>query len=66
MSTARYGCAAVVLNGDVVVMGGVQPDGSCISSVERYDRRRQCWEPMPSMTPKRAYFGAGVLQFLDP
>ena len=43
--TARSFCAATVLGGDVVVVGGWGSDGS----VERYSRRSQCWEAMASL-----------------
>ena len=46
--TARSYCAAPVLGGDVVVLGGLGFDGD-LESVERYDRRSQCWEAMPSL-----------------
>ena len=52
--TARYDCALTVLGGDVVVMGGrcgAHGHGDTpLSSVERYNRRLQCWEAMPSLT----------------
>ena len=46
--TARRYCAATVLGGDVVVSGGITSNGTCLGSVERYNRRLQCWQTMAS------------------
>ena len=54
--TARCMCAVTVLGADVVVMGGWGFDATTqevqgpIALVERYNRRLQCWEAMPSLT----------------
>ena len=45
--TARAFCTAVVLGGDVVVMGGSNDDGVSVL-VDRYNRQSQCWEAMAS------------------
>ena len=58
--TGRFGCAVTVLGGDIVVMGGVA--GESLTSVERYNRRLQCWEAMPSMTEPLDYSAALVVQ----
>ena len=47
MRQARYGCAVTVLGGSVVVMGGRITKEPKL--VERYNRRSQCWEAMPSL-----------------
>eukprot|EP00808_Paulinella_micropora_P025653 g50786.t1 len=49
----RYGCAAVVMDGYIYVLGGI--DGSVyLSSTERYDARSDSWEVLPSMSAPRA------------
>ena len=65
--TARSKCTATVLGGDVVVMGGCYFDDDDdafhpLSSVERYNRRLQCWEAMPSLTDTLQDFAAVVIQ----
>ena len=65
--TARSKCTATVLGGDVVVMGGCyfdddDDDFHPLSSVERYNRRLQCWEAMPSLTDTLQDFAAVVIQ----
>ena len=47
MLQARTLFVVTVLGGDVVVMGGDTVEAS--KSVERYNRRSQCWEAMPSL-----------------
>ena len=50
MEGRRYGCAAVVWEGALYVVGG--HDGThCLKSVERFDGSR--WMAMPSMTSNR-------------
>ena len=44
MIRRRARCLAVVVDGDLKVMGGCQA-----GTVERYNRQSQCWEAMPSM-----------------
>ena len=63
--TARYGCAVCVLGGEVVVMGGWTWLGRFwyrLASVERHNRRLQCWEAMPSLTDAMAYLAAVAVQ----
>ena len=63
--TARYGCAVCVLGGEAVVLGGVTwlpPSFYRLASVERCNRRLQCWEAMPSLTGPMAYSAAMAVQ----
>ena len=66
--TARAECAAAVFGGDAVVMGGFAIIGDdeyseyCCTSVERYNRRLQCWEAMPSLDTNRWALAAVVFQ----
>ena len=63
--TARYRPAVCVLGGEVVVLGGwtwSAPILSRLPSVERYNRRLQCWEAMPSLTDPMANLAAVVVQ----
>ena len=62
--TPRYSCAVAVLGGDVLVMGGQWFNGGeveDITSVERYNRRSQCWEAMPSLTAALPLLAAAVV-----
>ena len=64
--TARQRCTVTVLGGDPVVMGGIGPttyNGQLdqLRSVERYNRRRRCWEVMPSLNGTLADAGALVM-----
>mmetsp|Transcript_118657 Transcript_118657/g.206634 ORF Transcript_118657/g.206634 Transcript_118657/m.206634 type:complete len:128 (-) Transcript_118657:279-662(-) len=49
MLSARACCAATVLQGEVVVLGGWRRR-ALGPSVERYNRQLQCWEAMASLT----------------
>ena len=59
--TARSFCKATVLGGDVVVVGGYGSNGY-VRSVERYNRRLQCWEVMASLTIRLGDSAAVVLR----
>ena len=59
--TVRYGSTVTVLGGDLVVMGGRDP-ASLTSLVERYNRRLQCWEAMPSLIDPLIYSAAVVVR----
>ncbi len=52
MTTKRTGCAAVLCERSVMVMGGF--DGSSeLQSAAAFDLDTQLWSPLPSMTTKR-------------
>ena len=52
MSVARYGCAAVCIEGNVYVMGGYA-GGSTLKSAEMYDTSAGQWRALPDMSVKR-------------
>ena len=60
--TARAFCTVTVLEGDVVVIGGDGLSDKTLKSVERYNRRLQCWEAMPSLTDPSFESAAVVVQ----
>ena len=82
LRTARYDCAATVLDGELVVLGGKRHAGPPIGcsaviiqlvgdagGVERYNRRRQCWEAIASLPAPldvgRHRFAAVAVRALD-
>ncbi len=64
MNEARAGFSTVVIDGEVLAIGGFNRRG-CLSSAERYNFPRNQWEILPEMDSKRARFSvvnsAGVL-----
>ena len=57
MSAARYGCAAVCIDGNLYVVGG--SDGATkFASMECYDPIANEWRTMPSMSSARRYCAA--------
>ena len=57
MSVARWGCAAVCIEGNVYVMSGF--DGAAkLASVERYDPVANEWRTLPSMSTARSFSAA--------
>jgi len=72
MSGKRWGCAAVALNGKLLVMGGMsekQPQladdelstAHALDSVEEYDPALRQWRPLPSMGAHREALGASAV-----
>ena len=56
MSAERRGCAAVCVDGNVYVMGGVTlgyGGGSCLKSAEMYDPSAGQWRALPDMSVAR-------------
>ena len=62
MLTGRSYCAAAVLGGDVVVVGGRGSDDSDGSDVERYNQRSQCWEAMAALPTPLTHPAAVVVR----
>ena len=60
--TARYWCVVTVPGDDIVVMGGHGSSHYGLTSVERYNRRLQRWEAMPSLTDPLEDSAAVVVQ----
>ncbi|KAG5861763.1 hypothetical protein JTB14_005649 [Gonioctena quinquepunctata] len=53
MSSRRSSCGVAALNGHLYCIGG--NDGTmCMSSGERFDIRRNSWEPITSMNNRRS------------
>ena len=63
LCTARGCCAATVYQGEVVALGGIGPGDESLASVERYNRRLQRWEAMPSLTGPLPFLAAAVVHF---
>jgi N-acetylneuraminic acid mutarotase len=63
MPTARSGCAAVVIGGEIVVAGGEGSPGSGVVSpvVEAYDPASDGWRTLPPMRTARHGIGAAVV-----
>ena len=60
MPTARTGVAAVALNGQVYVMGGLDAQGRIVDIVERYDPQTDTWHEAPRLRTPR-YNSAAVI-----
>jgi hypothetical protein len=63
MPTARSGCAAVVLAGEIVVVGGEGNPGSGVVSaaVEAYDPVNDSWRTLPPLESARHGLGAALV-----
>jgi N-acetylneuraminic acid mutarotase len=53
MSVARNGCAAVCIEGNVYVAGGISDAGIVLASMECYDPIASEWRTLPSMSDTR-------------
>ena len=59
MSVARYGCAAVCIDGNLYAVGGF--DGAAkLASVECHDPVANEWRTLPSMSTGRYFCAAAV------
>jgi hypothetical protein len=58
MSTARYGCAAVCIDGNVYVVGSASDAATSLASMECYDPIANEWRTMPSMSSARLFCAA--------
>eukprot|EP00957_Ditylum_brightwellii_P197868 15073450-Ditylum_brightwellii.AAC.1 len=61
MNEVRCGCAAAVLNGRIIVVGGYDRNDRYLSSAEEYDPATGRWSSIPSMHTKRSGCAAAVL-----
>merc|ERR1719199_1028266 len=62
MPTARSKCAAVVHQGLLYVLGGLDPkQGVVLGSVERFCPKTKMWDVLPSLKAPRASLGAAVV-----
>jgi hypothetical protein len=61
MPTARSGAAAVVVNGQVWVIGGAGLMGQPTAAVEVYDPATNTWTARPPLKRARAHPAAGLL-----
>ncbi len=57
MSVARYGCAAVCIDGNVYVVGGSDA-ATTLASMECYDPIASEWRTVPSMSSPRWFCAA--------
>jgi len=67
MPTARSGCTAVVVAGEIVVLGGEGSPGSGVVSpaVEAYDPVKDDWRTLPPMKTARHGLGPGLLDLYN-
>jgi Kelch motif len=61
MAIPRSAHASVVLNGEIIVLGGLDKDGRPLRSVEAYSPTTNSWRKLPSMLRPRRDFDAVVL-----
>eukprot|EP00957_Ditylum_brightwellii_P141421 10774939-Ditylum_brightwellii.AAC.1 len=61
MKKARMGCAAAVLNGKIIVVGGHDRKFKKLSSAEEYNPTTGVWSSIPPMHTKRFGCAAAVL-----
>ena len=59
--TARYGAAAVGLNGQLYVFGGFDAFEDAFTTVEVYSPSSNSWRTLSSMPTARGYLAAGVI-----
>jgi hypothetical protein len=52
MRCKRYGCTAVVIGNNIVVLGGRDEEGE-LKSVEAFNFDRNTWEELPEMSQAR-------------
>ncbi|RMF59684.1 MAG: T9SS C-terminal target domain-containing protein [Bacteroidetes bacterium] len=62
MPTPRWGAAAVVLDGQIYVLGGQNAQGVVLDVVERFDPATGTWTPFGSMEDERFNAAAAVFQ----
>ena len=65
MSVARWGCAAVCIEGNVYVVGGKGSDGSALKSVEVYDGPSGQWRALPETIVARCGWGCFLRRTLQ-
>ncbi|KAK6014253.1 kelch repeat protein [Ostertagia ostertagi] len=53
MSTVRYFLGSAVIDDYIYAVGGLNESHSPLSSVEKYDPRRNAWTPAPDMNNRR-------------
>jgi hypothetical protein len=53
MRCKRFGCSAVVIGNNIVVLGGVSERGRDLKSVEAFNFERNTWEELPEMSQAR-------------
>ena len=60
MKKKRYGCTAVIIDDNIVVMGGSGDDCKALNSVECYNIDTNTWTEFPAMIKARAFATAVV------
>ena len=53
MRCKRSGCTAVVVENNIVVLGGEDDEGDYLKSVESFNFERYDWEELPEMFQAR-------------
>jgi N-acetylneuraminic acid mutarotase len=61
MPTARGGAAAIVMNGQIWVVGGMNSAGASLKTTEKYDIATGTWSAGPSLGTARDNPGAAVV-----
>jgi len=57
LNTSRLGCAACVVDGRLIVVGGIGDEG-ILASIEEYRPATQTWTPLPDMLTARCFLAA--------
>ncbi len=58
----RSGAVAQALNGEIYVVGGMDPEGASLDTLDIYDPENDSWRPGPSMSTRRDNPGAAVVE----
>jgi hypothetical protein len=53
MRCKRYGCTAVVIRNNIVVLGGVDEQRHHLKSVEAFNFESYTWQELPEMSTAR-------------
>ncbi len=61
MSCKRWGCTAVVIGNNIVVLGGEDERGRNLKSVEAFNFESYTWQELPEMSQARWWHTAVVV-----
>ena len=61
MRYKKYGCTAVVVENNIVVLGGMNEKRRALKSVEVFNFERNTWQELPEMSQARYWHTAVVV-----